>query len=95
MWSGSVAMSTAILSDLYGTRLLGILNGWAYFGHQIGAALGSFLGGSLYDAFGTHLYSFSTAAVLATIASLTSITLPNHISFNKQIKLGEQNTLVK
>ena len=95
VWSGSVAMSTAILSDLYGTRLLGILNGWAYFGHQIGAALGSFLGGWLYDAFGTHLYSFSTAAALAIIASLTSITLPNHISFNKQIKQGEQHTFVK
>jgi MFS family permease len=95
VWSGSVAMSTAILSDLYGTRLLGILNGWAYFGHQIGAALGSFLGGWFYDAFGTHFYSFSIAAALAIIASLTSITLPNHISFDKQIKLGEQHTLVK
>ncbi|MFJ8268490.1 MFS transporter [Peribacillus asahii] len=94
VWSGSVAMSTAILSDLYGTRLLGILNGWAYFGHQIGAALGSFLGGSLYDTFGTHFYSFSTAAALAIIASLTSLTLPKHISFHKQIKLDEQRTLV-
>ncbi|WP_423801829.1 MFS transporter [Neobacillus sp. SAB-20_R2A] len=95
VWSGSVAMSTAILGDLYGTRLLGILNGWAYFGHQIGAALGSFLGGWLYDAFGTHLYSFITAAALAIIASLTSLTLPKQLSFKKQIKLIEQHTLVK
>ncbi|HHY72083.1 MAG TPA: MFS transporter [Bacillus bacterium] len=92
VWSGSIAMSTAILSDLYGTRLLGILNGWAYFiGHQIGAALGSFLGGWLYDASGTYLYAFITAGALSIIASLASITLPQHLSFNKQIKIGEQH----
>lgn len=95
VWSGSIAMSTAILSDLYGTRILGILNGWGYFvGHQVGAALGSFLGGWLYDTFGTHFYSFTAAGVLSIIASLASITLPQHISFHK-IKIGEQQNLVK
>ncbi|WP_394233964.1 MFS transporter [Niallia oryzisoli] len=93
VWAGSVAMSTAILSDLFGTRLLGILNGWAYFAHQIGAALGSLLGGWLYEALGTHFYSFSTAAALAIIASLTSLTLPSHLSFNKQMNLDERHSI--
>lgn len=35
VWSGSIALSSAILADLYGTKLLGILYGWAYLGHQI------------------------------------------------------------
>ncbi|RFU64662.1 MFS transporter [Peribacillus saganii] len=96
VWSGSIAMSTAIISDLFGQRLLGILNGWAFFiGHQIAAALGSFLGGRLYEVFGTHFLSFSTAGALAIIASLASIRLPQHISYPKQIKLGEQHNLVK
>ncbi|RKQ32716.1 MFS transporter [Oceanobacillus halophilus] len=87
VWAGSIAMSTAILSDLYGVRLLGILNGWAFFmGHQIGAALGSFLGGWGYEVFDTHLFSFGIAGVLAIFASLASITLPQHISFSKKIE---------
>ncbi|MFJ8244490.1 MFS transporter [Peribacillus asahii] len=96
VWAGSIAMSTAILSDLYGVRLLGILNGWAFFiGHQIGAALGSFLGGWGYEVFGTHLFSFGVAGLLAIIASFASITLPQHLSFPKQLKLDKQRALTK
>ncbi|GHI01583.1 MFS transporter [Neobacillus kokaensis] len=85
-WSGSVAMSTAILGDLYGVRLLGILNGLAYFiGHQVGAAIGSFLGGWGYEVFGTHIISFSAAGILALLASFASITLPQNLSFSKQV----------
>lgn len=95
VWAGSIAMSTAILSDLYGVRLLGILNGWAFFiGHQIGAALGSFLGGWGYEVYGTHIVSFGAAGALAIIASLASITLPQTISFSKLIK-NEQQTIGK
>ncbi|USK71129.1 MFS transporter [Peribacillus asahii] len=96
VWAGSIAMSTAILSDLYGVRLLGILNGWAFFiGHQIGAALGSFLGGWGYEVFGTHLFSFGIAGLLGIIASFASITLPQHLSFPKQLELDKQRALTK
>ncbi|MDY0406468.1 MFS transporter [Virgibacillus sp. 179-BFC.A HS] len=44
VWAGSTATASAILGDLYGVQLVGILYGWAYFGHQIGGAVGSFLG---------------------------------------------------
>ncbi|MFE8696413.1 MFS transporter [Cytobacillus sp. FJAT-53684] len=84
VWAGSVAMSTAILSDLYGVRLLGMLNGFAYFvGHQIGAAIGSFMGGWGFEVFGTHFISFGAAGVLAILASFASITLPKSLSFSK------------
>ncbi len=91
VWAGSVAMATAILGDLYGVRLLGILNGLAYFvGHQIGAAIGSFLGGWGYEVFGTHLFSFSTAGILALLASLASITLPQSLSFSKKMEIEDK-----
>jgi MFS family permease len=94
VWAGSVAMSTAILSDLYGVRLLGILNGLAYFvGHQIGAAIGSFLGGWGFEVFGTHLLSFSAAGILALLASFASLTLPQSISFSKRVKIGEEHNI--
>ncbi|AZU64269.1 MFS transporter [Neobacillus mesonae] len=93
-WSGSVAMSTAILGDLYGVRLLAILNGLAYFiGHQVGAAIGSFLGGWGYEVFGTHLLSFSAAGILALLASLASITLPQSLSFSKPTDLYDRHNI--
>ncbi len=76
VWGGSAAMSSAILSDLYGTRMLGILYGWVYFGHQIGGALGSFLGGWGYETFGTHLFAFGSSTILLLGAAFVSYQLP-------------------
>src|SRR5204863_288548 len=34
VWAGSIALSSAILADVYGVRLVGVLYGMAYLGHQ-------------------------------------------------------------
>src|SRR3546814_488760 len=35
VWAGSIALSSAILADLYGVRMVGILYGWTYLGQQV------------------------------------------------------------
>lgn len=76
VWAGSIAMSSAILADIYGVRLVGILYGWAYLSHQIGAMISSWLGGWGYEAFGTHWVAFGMAGVLLFIAASVSMRLP-------------------
>ncbi|GAB6152131.1 MFS transporter [Desulfosporosinus burensis] len=77
VWAGSTAMSSAILSDLYGVKLLGLLYGWAYFGHQIGGAIGTFLGGWGYETWGTHFFAFGLTTVILLTASGISYQLPS------------------
>ncbi|QQK76419.1 MFS transporter [Salicibibacter cibarius] len=77
VWAGSIALSSAILSDVYGVRLVGLLYGWTYFGHQIGAMLSSWLGGWGYDTYGTHLVSFGVTGILLVAASIVSLYLSN------------------
>ena len=43
VWAGSIALSSAILAD--GVRLVGLLYGLAYLGHQVGGMISSWLGG--------------------------------------------------
>ncbi|MFJ8064486.1 MFS transporter [Psychrobacillus sp. NPDC096426] len=93
VWAGSIAMTSAILSDLYGVRLLGILNGWAFFGHQIGGALGSFIGGWGYETFGTHVLAFGLAAFISLIASAASYYLPEKITFPKYFEIDNGRSL--
>ncbi len=76
VWAGSIAMSSAILADIYGIRLVGILYGWAYLSHQIGAMISSWLGGWGYEAFGTHWVAFGLAGILLFIAAAVSMKLP-------------------
>lgn len=76
VWSGSVALSSAILADLYGTRLVGILYGWAYLGHQLGAMVSSWLGGWAYEHYHTHWIAFGSAGILLLLAAVISLWLP-------------------
>ncbi|MBB5215384.1 MFS transporter [Parapusillimonas granuli] len=77
VWAGSVALSSAIMADVYGTRLVGVLCGWAYVGHQVGGMISSWLGGWAYEAFGTHLIAFGAAGLLLFGAAAISLGLPS------------------
>jgi len=76
VWAGSIALSSAILADVYGVRIVGILYGWAYLGHQLGATLSSWLGGWGYEMFGTHWVAFGMSGLLLMAAAVVSYRLP-------------------
>jgi MFS family permease len=76
VWAGSVAMSSAILADVYGVRLVGVLYGIAYVGHQVGGAISSWLGGWGYETFGTHWIAFGAAGAMLLAAAAISLRLP-------------------
>jgi MFS family permease len=76
VWAGSIALSSAILADVYGVRLVGLLYGLAYLGHQVGGMLSSWLGGWGYETFGTHWLAFGSAGVLLLLAAGLSLRLP-------------------
>ena len=78
VWAGSIAMSSAILADTYGVRLVGVLYGLAYLGHQFGGTLSSWLGGWGYEAFGTHWVAFGMSGTLLILAGVLSMTLPKN-----------------
>ncbi|MEX0731995.1 MAG: MFS transporter [Aquisalimonadaceae bacterium] len=76
VWAGSIALASAILADVYGVRVVGVLYGLTYLGHQVGAMISSSLGGWGYEAFGTHWVAFGASGVVLLIASWISFTLP-------------------
>ncbi len=75
-WAGSIALSSAILADTYGIRSVGILYGWTYLGHQLGAMISTWLGGWAYEAYGSHWFAFGSAGVLLLAAAAISLRLP-------------------
>ena len=69
VWAGSIALSSAILADVYGVKKVGVLYGWAYLGHQVGAMLSAWLGGWGYETHHTHWVAFGAAALLLVLAA--------------------------
>jgi MFS family permease len=76
VWAGSIALSSAILADVYGVRLVGLLYGLAYVGHQLGGMVSSWLGGWAYDRFHTHWVAFGASGALLLFAAALSLALP-------------------
>ncbi len=54
LWLSTVAPTNALVAIMFGTRHLGMLGGIVFFSHQVGSFLGVWLGGYLYDQFGTY-----------------------------------------
>lgn len=54
LWLSTVPPTNALVAIMFGTRHLGMLGGIVFFSHQIGSFLGVWLGGYLYDRFGSY-----------------------------------------
>jgi MFS family permease len=76
VWAGSLALSSVILADVYGTRIVGILYGWSYLVHQLGGMISSWLGGWAYETYGSHWIAFGSAGLLLLAAAVISLRLP-------------------
>lgn len=54
LWLSTVPPTNSLVAIMFGTRYLGMLGGIVFLSHQIGSFLGVWLGGYLYDIFGTY-----------------------------------------
>ena len=54
VWLSVIPPTNGIIAVMFGTRWLGTLAGFAFLNHQIGGFLGAWLGGILFDRFGSY-----------------------------------------
>jgi MFS family permease len=54
LWLSTVPPTNALVAIMFGTRYLGMLGGIVFLSHQIGSFLGVWLGGYLYDLYGSY-----------------------------------------
>jgi MFS family permease len=73
--AGTLAMSSALTGDIFGRFSVGSVFGVMFLVHQAGAALGSWLGGALFELGGGYGAAFAIAAALLLGASVVSITI--------------------
>jgi predicted MFS family arabinose efflux permease len=69
----TIPPTTTLTANIFGRLSVGALSGWIYFSHQVGSALGAWVGGAIFDATGSYAWAFLSAAVLALIASGLSL----------------------
>ncbi|MCY1128636.1 MFS transporter [Frigidibacter sp. RF13] len=54
LWLATVPLTSGLVAHIYGLRYMGTLYGIVFFSHQLGGFLGVWLGGRMYDAYGSY-----------------------------------------
>ena len=54
LWLATVPLTSGLVAHIYGLRYMGTLYGIVFLSHQIGSFIGVWLGGRLYDLYGTY-----------------------------------------
>jgi len=70
LWLGTVPLTSGTLATLFGVRHLATLYGVVFLSHQIGAFLGVWLGGAVYDRTGSYASVWMIAIVLGVTSAL-------------------------
>jgi MFS family permease len=70
LWLSTVPPTNGLVAIMFGTRHLGLLGGLVFLSHQIGSFLGVWMGGYLYDRFGTYDQVWWLGVILGLFAAV-------------------------
>jgi predicted MFS family arabinose efflux permease len=68
LWLSTVPLTNGTVATLFGVRHLSMLSGFVFLAHQVGAFLGSWLGGVLFDTTGSYDLVWGISVALGVVA---------------------------
>jgi MFS family permease len=77
-WIATVPPTVKLTAKNFGPERAGIVFGWVFVGHQLGAAFAAFAAGLTRTTFATYLPAFFAAGVLCLIAAAVMLTIRNN-----------------
>lgn len=69
LWLGAVPLTAGLVSQVFGVRYVATLFGFVFFGHQLGAFFGVWLGGAVFDATQSYNLVWIGAITIGIIAA--------------------------
>ncbi|WP_373085078.1 MFS transporter [Sneathiella sp.] len=70
LWLSTVPLTSGLVAVLFGPKYMTTLFGFVFFGHQIGAFLGAWLGGFVFDLYGSYDVVWWISVALGLISAL-------------------------
>ena len=72
-WLSTVPPTSSLVSLMFGTRWLATLYGFAFFSHQVGGFLGAWLGGIVFDKFGSYTPVWWLSVLFGVLSALINL----------------------
>ncbi|MFA0340138.1 MFS transporter [Vibrio breoganii] len=73
VWLGTVPLTSGLVRQIFGPQYMSTLYGLVFFSHQIGSFLGAWVGGSIYDHYGSYEPIWWSTVALALVAAVVHL----------------------
>ncbi len=83
LWLATVPLTSGLVAHIYGLRYMGTLYGIVFFSHQLGAFLGVWLGGRLYDLYGDYTAVWWVGVGIGAFSAIVHLPV-------KEVPLGQR-----
>ncbi|WP_439104001.1 MFS transporter [Celeribacter marinus] len=83
LWLATVPLTSGLVAHIYGLRYMGTLYGIVFFSHQLGAFLGVWLGGRLYDIYGNYTAVWWVGVGVGAFSAIVHLPI-------KEVPLGQR-----
>ncbi len=70
LWLATVPLTSGLVAHIYGVRYMATLYGIVFFSHQLGSFVGVYLGGVLYDMYGSYTTVWWIGIAVGVFSSL-------------------------
>lgn len=75
LWLSTVPPTNALIARTFGVRFLSLLSGIAFLWHQVGSFLGVWLGGYIYDRFGSYEHIWVMIVAMGAVAAALNLAI--------------------
>ena len=70
LWLATVPLTSGLVAHIYGLKYMATLYGIVFFSHQLGSFVGVWLGGVLYDDYGTYTFVWWVGIAIGIISAI-------------------------
>lgn len=78
LWLATVPLTSGLIAHLYGLRYMGTLYGIVFFSHQLGSFLGVWLGGRMYDLYGSYTAVWWVGVGIGAFSAIVHLPVKEH-----------------
>jgi MFS family permease len=73
LWLSTVPPTSSLVMLMFGTKYMAMLYGFAFFSHQLGGFLGVWLGGVLYEVYGSYIVVWWLSVALGVASAVINL----------------------
>ena len=87
LWLATVPLTSGLVAHIYGLKYMATLYGIVFFSHQLGSFVGVWLGGVLYDDYGTYTFVWWVGIAIGVVSAIIHLPIKEEKIINKNISL--------